>query len=62
MQRYVLRQMTMEFLKKQNDDPEFVDLVRQVISGCTTEGFPNEERIDVSWLPSVYGLRITRSL
>jgi hypothetical protein len=34
--------MTMEFLIKQSDDPEFVNLVRQVVSGCTTEGFPKE--------------------
>jgi hypothetical protein len=34
--------MTMEFQLAQNDDPEFVDLVRGVISGYLTEGCPNE--------------------
>ena len=32
----------MELLVKQNDDPEFVELVRQVISGCTDDCFPDK--------------------
>ena len=30
----------MEILTKQNDDPEFVELVKHVIAGCVNDGFP----------------------
>ena len=32
----------MEILTEQNDDPEFVELVRQVIVGCSNDEFPNK--------------------
>ncbi len=31
----------MELLTKQNDDPEFVELVKHVIAGCINDCFPN---------------------
>ena len=31
----------MEILTKQNDDPEFVELVKHVIAGCVNDGFPS---------------------
>jgi hypothetical protein len=30
----------MKILTKQNDDPEFVELVKRVIAGCINDGFP----------------------
>ena len=32
--------MTIELITKPQDDPEFVDLVRHLISGCVNEDFP----------------------
>lgn len=31
----------MEILPVQNDDPEFVELVKRMIAGCVNDGFPN---------------------
>ncbi|HSE23811.1 MAG TPA: hypothetical protein VLB68_19230, partial [Pyrinomonadaceae bacterium] len=33
---------TMKLLVKQNDDPQFVELVKQVISACVNESIPNK--------------------
>lgn len=47
----------MEILSKQNDDPEFVELVKRVIAGCINNNFPNtiiviqiDNWFDYKWL------------
>ena len=47
----------MEILSKQNDDPEFVELVKRVIAGCINDSFPNtiivvqiDNWFDYKWL------------
>lgn len=47
----------MEILSKQNDDPEFVELVKRVIAGCIDDSFPNtiiviqiDNWFDYKWL------------
>lgn len=47
----------MEILPKQNDDPEFVELVKRMIAGCITASFPNtiivvqiDNWFDYKWL------------
>jgi hypothetical protein len=47
----------MEILSKQNDDPEFVELVKRVIAGCIGDSFPNtiiviqiDNWFDYKWL------------
>lgn len=47
----------MEILSKQNDDPEFVELVQRLIAGCIDDSFPNtiiviqiDNWFDYKWL------------
>jgi len=47
----------MEILSKQNDDPEFVELVKRVIAGCINDSFPDtimviqiDNWFDYKWL------------
>ena len=47
----------MEILLRQNDDPEFVDLVKRIIAGCISDSFPNtiiviriDNWFDYKWL------------
>jgi hypothetical protein len=47
----------MEILSKQNDDPEFVELVKRMIAGCMNDSFPNtiiviqiDNWFDYKWL------------
>ena len=47
----------MEILSKQNDDPEFVELVKGMIAGCINDSFPNtiivvriDNWFDYKWL------------